>query len=173
MYLAGLFGHAHSTGWPVSWATPNGVAQCYIHHPYSHGGLSEYMVGSSDCAAYTQVSRQYGIRLLAGIWDQFHHIGDIPTRAEIAATPPGPCDEEKLPRYDNIPYNHGDDEEQDVVSDAGRTERGDDAGVSDVHAGGPPVGDEPVTARCSEGGETSLRSGGVPKAASPRPCHAK
>ena len=67
----------------------------------------------SEASEFLLVTRELGIHLLVSDWSNWHHIGDVPTRAEIEATT---CDTSRpscyveLPPYANIPYNHGDDD---------------------------------------------------------------
>ena len=37
----------------------------------------------AECSTNAPMSRDAGLRLLANIWDKFHHIGEVPTSADI------------------------------------------------------------------------------------------
>ena len=55
---------------------------CYVFRSHACGLLDE-LVGMTEAADYNHMSREAGLRLLANIWGNFHHIGEVPTEAEI------------------------------------------------------------------------------------------
>ena len=85
MSVSGLFGHAYLSGWPVAWCKTGNDDECNLFYPPAHGEVTDFHVGNINPVASERVSRADGMRLLANVWGNFHHVGDIPTQAEVKA----------------------------------------------------------------------------------------
>ena len=114
--VAHLHGHANNIKWPVVWTH----GDCYILHPPESGAVSDTLVGNFPCTP--RYCPNHGIRgaiqLLHSTWDDYWHMGDIPSSASIeeALQDSSLIDGIPLPAFD-VDYHHAEDNVHNSVND--------------------------------------------------------
>ena len=79
-YLAELFGNSSPAGWSVVWTGD----LCRIFYPPDRDQVNVIVI--TDWARqvnFEVTSREGGIQLCAPLWQEFFHVGDVPTRKEV------------------------------------------------------------------------------------------
>ena len=77
--LSHLHGHSVSHGWPVLWED----GEAHVYCPPKSGVVSvDYITTARHIADHRSVDRSVAIAALHDTWDEYLHLGDVPTDDE-------------------------------------------------------------------------------------------